>query len=38
MENCWWKVEGDRMKAFFQANAAVSLLVLGGIVWEIFGR
>ena len=38
MESCWWKVEGDRWKAFFQANAAVSLLVLGGIVWEIFGR
>ena len=38
MENCWWKVEGDRWKAFFQANAAVSLLVLGGTVWEIFGR
>jgi 4-hydroxybenzoate polyprenyltransferase len=38
MENFWSKVEGDRMKAFFQANAAVSLLVLGGVVWEIFGR
>ena len=37
MENFWSKVEGDRMKAFFQANAAVSLLVLGGVVWEIFG-
>ena len=38
MESCWWKVEGDRWKAFFQANAVVSLLVLGGVVWEIFGR
>ena len=38
MENCWGKVEGDRWKAFFRANAAVSLLVLGGVVWEIFGR
>lgn len=38
MENFWSKVEGGRMKAFFQANAAVSLLVLGGVVWEIFGR
>ncbi|NBT90334.1 MAG: 4-hydroxybenzoate octaprenyltransferase [Verrucomicrobia bacterium] len=38
MENRWWKAEGDRWKAFFQANAAVSLLVLGGVVWEIFGR
>ena len=37
-ENFWWKVKGDRWKAFFQANAAVSLLVLGGVVWEIFGR
>ena len=37
IESCWWKVEGDRWKAFFRANAAVSLLVLGGIVWEIFG-
>ena len=38
MESRWSKVEGDRMKGFFQANAVVSLLVLGGIVWEIFGR
>lgn len=37
MESAWSKVEGWRWKAFFQANAAVSLLVLGGVVWEIFG-
>ena len=38
IESRWAKVEGGRWKAFFQANAAVSLLVLGGVVWEIFGR
>lgn len=38
MESQWSKVEGGRGRAFFQANAAVSLLVLGGVVWEIFGR
>lgn len=32
------KKEGGRQKAFFHANAAVSLLVLGGVVWEILGR
>ena len=32
------KVEGGRQKAFFWANAVVSLLVLGGVVWEIFGK
>jgi hypothetical protein len=32
------KSEGGRQHAFFHANAAVSLLVLGGVVWEIFGR
>ena len=37
MESRWSKVEGERMKGFFQANAVVSLLVLGGVVWEIFG-
>jgi len=37
-ESRWSSVEGARGKAFFQANAAVSLLVLGGVVWEIFGR
>ena len=37
-ENRWSKVESRRWRAFFQANAAVSLLVLGGVVWEIFGR
>ena len=38
LEAAWSKAEGGRWKAFFQANAAVSLLVLGGVVWEIFGR
>ena len=38
LESRWAKVEGRRWQAFFQANAAVSLLVLGGVVWEIFGR
>ena len=38
LESRWSRVEGGRWKAFFQANAAVSLLVLGGVVWEIFGR
>ena len=32
------KNEGRRQQAFFHANATVSLLVLGGVVWEIFGR
>ena len=30
--------EGKRQKAFFHANAVVSLLVLGGVMWEVFGR
>ena len=38
LESRWAKVEGRRWQAFFQANAAVSLLVLGGVIWEIFGR
>jgi len=38
MESRWSRVEDRRWKAFFRANAAVSLLVLGGVVWEIFGR
>ena len=37
MESNWSKLESGRWKAFFQANAAVSLLVLGGVVWEVFG-
>jgi len=36
IESHWSKVEGKRGKAFFWANAVVSLLVLGGVVWEIF--
>jgi len=38
MERHWSKVEGKRWKAFFQANAAVSLLVLLGVMWEIFRK
>jgi len=38
MESHWSKVEGKRWKAFFQANAAVSLLVLLGFLWEIFWK
>jgi 4-hydroxybenzoate polyprenyltransferase len=38
MERHWSKVEGKRWKAFFQANAAVSLLVLLGVMWEIFWK
>ncbi len=38
MESHWSKVEGKRWKAFFQANAAVSLLVLLGVMWEIFWK
>ncbi|NBY66542.1 MAG: 4-hydroxybenzoate octaprenyltransferase [Verrucomicrobia bacterium] len=38
MERHWSKVEGKRWKAFFQANAVVSLLVLAGVLWEIFSR
>jgi len=38
MEGHWSKVEGKRWKAFFQANAAVSLLVLFGFLWEIFWK
>jgi len=38
MESHWSKVEGKRWRAFFQANAAVSLLVLLGFLWEIFWK
>jgi len=38
MESHWSKVEGKRWKAFFQANAMVSLLVLLGFLWEIFWK
>ena len=38
IESHWSKVEGKRGKAFFWANAVVSLLVLGGVVWEIFWK
>ncbi len=36
VETVWTK--SQRQKAFFQANAMVSLLVFMGVVWEIFGR
>jgi 4-hydroxybenzoate polyprenyltransferase len=36
IESHWSKVEGKRGEAFFWANAIVSLLVLGGVMWEIF--
>jgi len=35
LEAVWAKADGGRQKAFFWANAVVSLLVLGGVVWEI---
>ena len=38
LEAVWAKADGGRQKAFFWANAVVSLLVLGGVVWEIFGK
>ncbi|NCY22741.1 hypothetical protein EBX31_12405 [bacterium] len=38
LEAVWAKIEGGRQRAFFWANAAVSLLVLGGVVWEIFAK
>ena len=37
-ETIWARQEGGRQRAFFHANAAVSLLVLGGVIWEIFRR
>jgi 4-hydroxybenzoate polyprenyltransferase len=36
IESHWSKVKGKRGEAFFWANAIVSLLVLGGVMWEIF--
>ena len=38
LESALAKVEGERQKVFFWANAVVSLLVLGGVVWEIFSK
>ena len=36
LETVLAKMEGGRQKAFFWMNAVVSLLVLGGVMWEIF--
>lgn len=38
VETIWARRKGKRQKAFFQANAMVSGLVLAGVVWEIFGK
>ena len=38
VETVWARSKGERQRAFFQANAVVSGLVLGGVVWEIFGK
>ena len=38
METVWAREPKQRGKAFFQANAVVSLLVLFGFLWEIFGK
>jgi len=36
VEAVWGRQPEKRQKAFFEANAMVSGLVLGGVVWEIF--
>ena len=38
VETVWAREPKQRGKAFFQANAAVSLLVLFGFLWEIFWK
>ena len=38
LETFWARKKETRGRAFFQANAAVSLLVLVGVLWEIFGK
>jgi 4-hydroxybenzoate polyprenyltransferase len=38
VETVWARQPTQRGKAFFQANAVVSLLVLFGFLWEIFGK
>ena len=38
LETLWAQKRETRGKAFFQANAAVSLLVLFGFLWEIFWK
>jgi 4-hydroxybenzoate polyprenyltransferase len=38
LETLWARKRETRGRAFFQANAAVSLLVLLGFLWEIFWK
>ncbi len=38
VEAVWGRQPERRQKAFFEANAMVSGLVLGGVVWEIFWK
>jgi 4-hydroxybenzoate polyprenyltransferase len=38
LETFWARQRETRGRAFFQANAAVSLLVLAGVLWEIFSK
>lgn len=38
VEAIWGRQPEKRQKAFFEANAMVSGLVLGGVVWEIFWK
>ena len=38
VEAVWGRQPEKRQKAFFEANAIVSGLVLGGVVWEIFWK
>jgi 4-hydroxybenzoate polyprenyltransferase len=38
VEAVWGRQPEKRQRAFFEANAMVSGLVLGGVVWEIFWR
>ena len=38
VEAVWGRQPDKRQKAFFEANAMVSGLVLGGVVWEIFWK
>ena len=38
VEAVWGRQPEKRQRAFFEANAMVSGLVLAGVAWEIFGR
>ena len=38
VEAFWGRQPEKRQRAFFEANAMVSGLVLAGVAWEIFGR